>query len=401
VSVAEYVASVDRLLTQAHELFPAGGDAGAAVPAGRSGGSVPGASAGGSALTAGAGLAGDVYTRGQTVVAALDAGAGEAATEAAAIGAEGFSGSGVIRDQARAQAAAIAPMANSAAGMRLMVSTMDTNMAAMQQQLKTTSIHNQVSSARLRQIAAGYRTQTDFLGSGEEPATGGVVKDAGVGTDLMPEGIGPPTVIDPANPFVGDERFGHWQNYTPPPHVGDTPPPPFEHRSLEGLPAKEGGPSGFYTPGRTWLDDSSAPWASLAEQYKFRISGEDLTSYTRTATIDGHQQLQRWVGYTYEAQRTTQVDLNGDIWAKSGPDEAQRALGGTTTGGIGGLVTPPKFGEWQPITPNQMANLSTLNPTVTYYIPDGCGNQFTFVGGQPIGGVLAPPPTVPQIIRPR
>ena len=313
-------------------------------------------------MTAGAGLAGDVYTRGQTVVAALDAGAGEAATEAAAIGAEGFSGSGVIRGQARAQAAAIAPMANSAAGMRLMVSTMDTNMAAMQQQLKTTSIHNQVSSARLRQIAAGYRTQTDFLGSGEEPATGGVVKDAGFGTDLMPEGIGPPTVIDPDNPFVGDERFGHWQNYTPPPHVGDTPPPPFEHRSLEGLPAKEGGPSGFYTPGRTWLDDSSAPWASLAEQYKFRISGEDLTSYTRTVTIDGHQQLQRWVGYTYEAQRTTQVDLNGDIWAKSGPDEAQRALGGTTTGGIGGLVTPPKFGEWQPITPNQMANLSTLNP---------------------------------------
>jgi hypothetical protein len=39
----------------------------------------------------------------------------EAGTEAATIAVQGFSGSGVIRDQARAQAAAIAPRANSAA----------------------------------------------------------------------------------------------------------------------------------------------------------------------------------------------------------------------------------------------------------------------------------------------
>jgi hypothetical protein len=45
----------------------------------------------------------------------LDAQTGEAGTEAATIGAQGFSGSGVIRDQARAQAAAIAPRAHSAA----------------------------------------------------------------------------------------------------------------------------------------------------------------------------------------------------------------------------------------------------------------------------------------------
>jgi hypothetical protein len=108
-------------------------------------------------LSAGAGLAGDVYTRTQSVVAALDAGSGEAATEAGAVGAQGRSGSGVIRDQARAQAAAIAPMANSAAGMRLMVSTMDQHVAAMQQQVDTTHAQNQALTTRLRQVAATYR----------------------------------------------------------------------------------------------------------------------------------------------------------------------------------------------------------------------------------------------------
>jgi hypothetical protein len=48
-----------------------------------------------------------------------------------------------------------------------------------------------------------------------------------------------------------------------------------------------------------------------------------------------------------------------------------------------------------------MSNLSTLNPGVTYYIPDGYGGQFTFVGGQPIGGIDAPPPTVPVMTLPR
>ena len=162
MSVAEYVDGVDRLLTRAHGLFPAGGDGGAAVPAGGGGGSVPGAPAGESALTDGAGLAGGVYQRAQATVAGLDAGAGEAAAEAAAIGAQGYSGSGVICDQARARAAAIAPMSNSAAGMRLLVSTMDQHVAAMQQQVSTTSTQNQGVATRLRQVAASYRSQTDL-----------------------------------------------------------------------------------------------------------------------------------------------------------------------------------------------------------------------------------------------
>jgi hypothetical protein len=165
VSVAEYVDGVDRLLTRAHGLFAAGGDGGAAVPAGGGGGAVPGAPAGESGLAEGAGLAGGVYRRAQTTVAGLDGAAGEAAAEASVIGAQGYSGSGVIRDQARAQAAAIAPMGNSAAGMRLLVSTMDQHVQAMQQQVSTTSAQNRGVATRLRQVAASYRSQTDLPGS--------------------------------------------------------------------------------------------------------------------------------------------------------------------------------------------------------------------------------------------
>jgi hypothetical protein len=148
---------VDRLLTRAHGLFPAGGDGSEAFPAGGGGGSVPSAPAGRSGLSAAAGLAGDVYTRTQSAVAALDAGSGEATTEAGAVATQGRSGSGLIRDQARAKAAAIAPMTNPAAGMRLLVSTMDSHVTAMQQQVDTTHAQNQTLTTRLRQVAAIYR----------------------------------------------------------------------------------------------------------------------------------------------------------------------------------------------------------------------------------------------------
>ena len=162
MSVAEFVDGVDRLLTRAHGLFPsAAGDGGQAFSAGGAG-SVPGVPAGDSGLATGAAMAGGAYTRAQTGLAGLEAASGEAAAEASAIGAQGFSGSGVIRDQARAQAAAIAPMTNSAAGMRLMVSTMDAHVTAMQQQVSTTSAQNQGLATRLRQVAASYRTQSDL-----------------------------------------------------------------------------------------------------------------------------------------------------------------------------------------------------------------------------------------------
>lgn len=209
----------------------------------------------------------------------------------------------------------------------------------------------------------------------------------------------PNTVLDPDHPFVGDQRFGQWENYSPPPYVGKTPPPPtFEHRPLDGVAARPGGPSNFYTPGRTWVADSDAPFGSQSEAYKFRMTGQDATSYTRTVTVDGHQQLQRWVANTYEAQRISKVDINGSIWSKNAPGEAGTLLPGN--GGLGGLSLGDQFGPWHSITPNQMADLSALNPTATYYIPDGCGGAFNFAGGVPVGGV-APAPTVPVMTAPR
>jgi hypothetical protein len=160
VSIGEFVAGVDRLLTRGHGLFPAaGGDGGGVFAAeGRAaGGSVPAPPAGGSGLGAGVRVAGGVYQQAQSGVAGLDADSGQSAGAADGVGAQGRAGSGAVRDQARAQAAAIAPMSNSAAGRRLMVSTMDERLAAMQRQLDTTTAQNQLLATRLRQVAEAYR----------------------------------------------------------------------------------------------------------------------------------------------------------------------------------------------------------------------------------------------------
>lgn len=244
---------------------------------------------------------------------------------------------------------------------------------------------------------AGGHSVAGDNSAGNPPAKDSHIRMAGFDPNQIPEGPAS-QYFDPDHPFVGDERFGHWAKYVPPPYTGDGPPPPIpEHVQFpDGMPAKTGGPSGFYTPGQTWVTDDQAPYASLAEEYKFRISGQDLTSFTRTAAVDGQPELQRWVANTYEAQKITQVNLNGDAWAKTDPNELEGTLGGVTTGGLSGAGGVPFFGDWKPMTPAQMAVLSAANPTATYYIPDGCGDQFTFKGGSPVGGV-APGPVIPRL----
>ncbi len=207
---------------------------------------------------------------------------------------------------------------------------------------------------------------------------------------------GPRVQFDPRNPFVDDPRFGHWENVTPPPYTGATPPPPWTgHKSLEGLPGKgPGGPSGFYVPGgKTWADDSTAPMGYLTEQYRFRISGEDYTGYTRI--VNGQQQ--QWVQYTYDAQRYTQINMGGaQAWAPKAPNEITGELGGVATGGLSGITPPPIMEGWKPMSLPQISSLSAGSPAATFYIPDGCGGQFTFSGGVPVGG-MAPPPTIPSM----
>jgi SLT domain-containing protein len=134
-------------------------------------------------LGAGAGVAGGVYERARAGVVGLDGESGQSAGEGGAVGARGRAGSGVVRDQARVQAAAVAPMSNSAAGMRLLVSTMDERLAAMQRQLETTTAQNQLLATRLRQVAQAYR------GLGSSGMAGGAPL-AGLGGFRMPGGGG-------------------------------------------------------------------------------------------------------------------------------------------------------------------------------------------------------------------
>ena len=168
MSVGEFVAGVDRLLTRGHGLFPAAGGEGSGVFAAGGGGLVPAPPAGGSGLGAGAGVAGGVYAGSRAGVTGLDAQSRRATGEGGAVGAQGRAGSGAVRDRARVQAAVIAPMTNSAAGMRLMVSTMDERLAAMQRQLDATTAQNRVLATRLRQVAGAYR------GLGSSGMAGGV-----------------------------------------------------------------------------------------------------------------------------------------------------------------------------------------------------------------------------------
>jgi hypothetical protein len=213
VGVAEFVDGVDRLLTRAHGLFPAAAaDGGAVVGASSGGAGAPPVPGGASGLGEGAGVAGGVYRQAQSTLTGLDAQTTEAAQEAVAVAGQGRLGSGAVRDQARAQAAAMMPMSHTAAGARLLVSTMDERLAAMQRQLGTTTTQNHGVATRLQSLAAGYRRLSDLAQSG------GAAKDAppGDGAEPLkwkpgdkrhrpyitgPDGLGPPNPPD-APPYV-------------------------------------------------------------------------------------------------------------------------------------------------------------------------------------------------------
>ncbi|MGE2817940.1 hypothetical protein ACQI5H_22765 [Mycobacterium heidelbergense] len=387
MSVAAFVAGVDRVLTRAHELYPSA-SGGVELPMSAAG-SVSGSPRGASGLQTGVIGAAGSYQQAQTGAAGLDEELAQTTAQGAVIGEQGRIASGLIRDQARTAAASLMPMSRSPAGAQLLVAAMDQHLSAMQGQLQSTKTQYQAVTAGLQHVAAGYQT----LSGGAKDSPPAIPLDTpGQPKPGDPTPPVPPTAVDPRNPFVGDPRFGYWTDYVPPPYTGATPPPPRpQHVPFDG---PEGGPTGFYTPGQTWIDDDAAPFAAYQEQYKFRIAGEDLTSYTR---IGPTGQMERWVAYTYEARQFQNIALNGDIWVKTPADPAQGTLGGVTTGGIGGLTLPPKIGSWAPITPFQIATLSAANPSVHYYMPDLCGTQFAFVDGVPTGG-NAPPPVTPSMI---
>jgi Transglycosylase SLT domain len=170
-SVGAYVASVDRLLTRGHRLFPASGgniklDGGPGSPP-----SPPGTSE----LGKGAAGAGDDYDRSRQATADTDDDTTGAAADGSQVGQDGRSRTGQVRDTARTQADAIMPSTNSAGGVRLMASTMDQRLSDMQREIDSTKAQNKLLVARLRQVAAAYRSGSPMGmgGFGGMPGLGG------------------------------------------------------------------------------------------------------------------------------------------------------------------------------------------------------------------------------------
>ena len=186
--MAAYVAAVDRVLSAGVGVFPEfGGGGSGRVDAGGPG--VPGAPSGGR-LQVGVDGAGDSYRQGWRGVTGLDADTNTAAADGRSAGEQGRTGSSGVRETARSQAAAIAPATGSPAGAKLMVSTMDERLAAMQQQIDATKAQNKLLAARLRQVAQAYRASAAMGGGGRSMMPGGMPSFGGGGGGMPSFGGG-------------------------------------------------------------------------------------------------------------------------------------------------------------------------------------------------------------------
>lgn len=165
------MAGVDRLLTRAHDLYPAGGEGGK-LPASADGGSVPASSKGVSGLRGGVTRVAGAYQRARTAAAGLDEELTQTAAQGGVIGEQGRVASGLIRDQARAVGAQAATLGRSPAGAQLIMAAMNQHLSAMQGQLQATKTQYQGVSATLRQLAAGYQTLSSDAPKSHDDASG-------------------------------------------------------------------------------------------------------------------------------------------------------------------------------------------------------------------------------------
>jgi hypothetical protein len=258
-------------------------------------------------------------------------------------------------------------------------------------QIQAIVLRSHVESDDIGERIRGLGDEYQALDStrSEEPLT---VRGVDFTSDIPeePAPLVPGQPLDPTNPFIGDQRFGHWENVIALPYTGTIPSPlTRQYRPFpEGTPLKTGGTTGWYTPERNWAADE--PYAQYQEAYRFRIAGQEATTYTRTVRQNGRWQQERWVQNVYEFQKNTQMSFSGDVSVRG------------KEGDIGGLTLLPHIDyEWKPIGPNEIATLSATNAVTTYYLPDGCGGQFTYQGGVPVGGLSGLPSTPPIMTRPR
>ncbi|WP_431240961.1 hypothetical protein ACQ86B_28990 (plasmid) [Mycolicibacterium aichiense] len=254
------------------------------------------------------------------------------------------------------------------------------------------------------QLAAGirtarYRAPTGGPGPDDQIVDADAKKRGGI--QLVDNRTGPAPAAPPqpgqpfapGDPFVGDPRFGQWENVPPPPPYVGTPPPlkPETRRFPDDTPLKVGPTTGMYTPGKTWIGDIDPPMVKGEEEYRFRMSGQQATTITRMVNDNGGWHQQRWVQNLYEYQRNTSYSVSGDI--------GLRGIDGQG-GDFGGLPPIQTIDhDWKPISLPQIAVLSANNAGTTYYLPDGCGGTIKFDGGVSIDP--GAPPSIPVMRRPR
>lgn len=388
MSAADFVTGVERLLTRAHNLFPASSADSPPLTPGPA--TTPTLPSGQSALADRATAVGLRYHQTHTQLQGLDAETTQITQEANTIGAQGRASSGAILQQARTQAAAILPIANTPAGRQLLMATMDHNLAAMQGQLTTTTTQYKAATAKLTTIAADYRQTVPH----DHPNTGdndpSAKRDPTIQAANWKPGDPPPPQPplrgqppDPADTRIGDPRFGQWEDVPPPPPYTGTQPPPLrsEYRPYpDGSSLKVGPTTGMYTPGKTWIGDTDPPIVQGQEEYRFKLAGTEATTNTRMVFDDGQWHEQRWVQNVYQYQRNTSLVPGGDF------------------GGLPPLQNIDR--DWKPITLNQLGTLSAANPSVTYYLPDGCGGTVKIIDTVP-QSPSGNPPSPPIMTRPR
>jgi uncharacterized small protein (DUF1192 family) len=164
------VAQEDRVLAAGQGVFAAStgpGSVGGGEPA------VP-PSPPKSGLNVGVAGAGEDYRQSWRGVAALDVQTNGGAADGKSENERGQAGATGVRQTAQSQAAAIAPATGSPAGVKLLVSSMDERLAAMQREIETTKAQNRLLATRLRQIAAAYRNAAATAPMGGGSALGGM-----------------------------------------------------------------------------------------------------------------------------------------------------------------------------------------------------------------------------------
>ncbi|WP_156296851.1 DUF4226 domain-containing protein [Mycobacterium paragordonae] len=144
---------IDRLLARGAELFPEGEQSGGLVTP------LAGAVAPPGGATA-AGQLGDAVAQwGQRrlTLQRLDEQGAQIVARAAAAAVEGRGAVQRLREQARAQVEAIMPLADTPAGARLLVATLDQALAQLQQHVAASKQANAGAAAQLRELATLYQ----------------------------------------------------------------------------------------------------------------------------------------------------------------------------------------------------------------------------------------------------